>query len=201
MDELPAAKKALRERMLAARLAMGAEEQAKKSERICADIESLPGYRDAASILFHMPIRGEVDIKPLIRRALADGRKCALPKCAPGKTLRQFFISDIERDTAPGLWGIQEPVEGRARECTGRPFSVILVPGVAFGRDGGRMGYGGGYYDRLLAAHDKALKIAPAFALQVLDDLPMGPMDGLVDVVVTEDEIIDCREAGGDRHG
>jgi 5-formyltetrahydrofolate cyclo-ligase len=202
MDELPAAKQALRGRMLAERLAIGAKDHAEKSASVCAAIESLPEYGDAACILFYMPIRGEVDIKPLISKALAEGRTCALPKCAAGRRLRLFFIKDIMRDTAPGTWGIPEPVEGRARECTGGPFSVIMVPGVAFGRNGARLGYGGGYYDGLLSAQGKAsLKIAPAFAMQVLDDLPMGPLDGLVDIVATEEGIIDCRKAGGVKHG
>jgi 5-formyltetrahydrofolate cyclo-ligase len=202
MDELPAAKHALRESLLAARLAIRAEEHAEKSAAVCAAIESLPEYGDAACILFYMPVRGEVDIKPLMDKALAEGRGCALPKCAAGRRLRFFHIADIDHDTAPGMWGIPEPVEGRARECTGEPFSAIMVPGVAFGRRGGRLGYGGGYYDRLLATLGKSpIKIAPAFALQVLDDLPMGPLDGLVDIIATEEEIIDCRKAGGDRNG
>jgi 5-formyltetrahydrofolate cyclo-ligase len=195
------AKKAVRERMVSIRLAMDMDERSGKSTEICSRIEGMPEHvRQASPVLFYMPIRGEVDILPLLQKALEEGRRCALPKCAPGGKLRLYFISNLERDVAPGMWGIPEPVEGRARECTGETFSVIMVPGVAFSRRGERVGYGGGYYDRLLASSgSKSLKIAPAFVMQILPVLPNGPLDGLVDIIATENEIIDCRNAGGNK--
>lgn len=206
MDELLAAKQSVRERMLAARLAMDAGERSRKSLAICSLIEGMPEYRRrtsrTSSVLFYMPVQSEVDILPLLEKALAEGRRCALPKCAPGQSLRLFFITDLERDVAPGAWGIPEPVETCACECTGEPFSVIMVPGVAFSRRGGRIGYGGGYYDRLLASRGSgSLKIAPAFSMQVLPELPNGPLDVLVDVVATEEEIAYCRKVGGEYNG
>jgi 5-formyltetrahydrofolate cyclo-ligase len=202
MDELLEAKRTVRERALDARLSLAGDERAGKSSLICSAIEGILEYANASAILFYMPVRGEADILPLLRKALAEGRTCALPKCAPGRSLRLFSVTSLESDLAPGRWGIPEPVEGRAREYTGRHFSVIMVPGVAFDRRGSRIGYGAGYYDRLLAARcGGSLKIAPAFAMQVLPELPRGPMDGSVDVIVTEEEIIDCRKAGGELHG
>lgn len=197
MSELTGQKKAVRERVLAARLALGEAERGQKSEAICAAIESMPEYRRASTILFYMPFRGEADVLPLLKKALSEGRKCALPKCADNFGLRFFWVTDASRDVEPGRWGILEPAEGRACECTGELFSVIMVPGVAFDRAGRRIGYGAGYYDRMLADCGNSLKIAPAYAFQVLPELPCGPLDRRVDVVATEDGIIDCRPAGG----
>lgn len=201
MDELLAAKRAVRARMLAARLAMGEDERALKSSAIRSILEGMPEYALASSVLFYMPVRGEADVLPLLQKALSEGRICALPKCAEDGKLRLFRVSDLDTGIAPGKWDIPEPVEGRARECTGETFSVILVPGVAFDWRGNRIGYGAGYYDRLLAARPGALKIAPAYAFQVLPELPCGPLDGRVDAVATEKGIVDCRKAGGKSHG
>jgi 5-formyltetrahydrofolate cyclo-ligase len=201
MSELLAAKEAVRGRVLAARLSLGEAERARLSSAICANIRRIPEYARASSILFYMPIRGEADILPLLGEALGEGRRCALPKCEGKCGLRLFWVTDAEADTAPGRWGISEPVEGRACECTGAPFSVIMVPGVAFDKRGGRIGFGAGFYDRLLGSCGGALKIAPAYAMQVLPELPVGPLDAPVDIVATEEGIIDCRRAGGDTHG
>jgi 5-formyltetrahydrofolate cyclo-ligase len=200
MDDLLSAKKAIRDSALSARNGLGNTERAARSAAICSTVESIAGYASAGSILFFMPIRSEVDIASLMLGALRRGVTCALPKCSDGRSLRLFAVSDPACDLEPGMWGIPEPKECLA-EYTVADFSVIMIPGAAFDRHGRRIGYGAGYYDRLLAAGDRALKIAPAFALQVLAALPYGPHDLTVDVIVTEDEIIDCRKAGGDKHG
>jgi 5-formyltetrahydrofolate cyclo-ligase len=122
-----------------------------------------------------------------------------LPKCAENCGLRFFWVTDVSRDIEPGKWGILEPAEERVCECTGEPFSVIMFPGVAFDREGRRIGYGAGYYDRMLArCGGNSLKVAPAYAFQVLPELPCGPLDARVDVIATEQETIRCRKAGGE---
>jgi 5-formyltetrahydrofolate cyclo-ligase len=69
-----------------------------------------------------------------------------------------------------------------------------VVPGVAFDRSCRRVGYGGGFYDRLLARTDEgAAAVAIAFSMQVVDEVPTGPLDRLVDAIVTEDGVIRCR--------
>jgi 5-formyltetrahydrofolate cyclo-ligase len=202
MDEPLASKHAIRKRILDERLSICEPERSEKSSTICSAIENLQEYAHASAVLFYMPFRGEVDILPLMQKALLRGRTCALPMCAKDRSLRLFVISDIRSDVAPGKWGVPEPVEGRACECTGEAISVIIVPGVAFDRHGGRLGYGSGYYDKLLApGGNGALKIAPAFAMQVVQELPHGPGDMPVDIIVTEEGIIDCRKAEGVYYG
>lgn len=201
MNEAVSRKAALRERLLAQRDGLGSAERAEKSAAICFAVERLGEYARAESILFYMPMRGEADVLPLIRNALKRGVRCALPRCAPGNCLRFFWVNDPLADTEPGSKGILEPKEC-LNECNVNDFSVIMVPGVGFDRQGRRLGWGAGYYDRFLAGAGRgALKIAPAFSFQVLDALPGLPHDVPVDIVVTEFNTIDCRRAGGDTDG
>lgn len=194
MDNLAGRKKAVREAVLALRSGLDEADRAARSQRICRAIESLPEYAQARSILFFMPFVGEVDISPLLRSALHHGILCGLPRCCPGCRLKLYGIGDADGDVEPGRWGILEPKDC-LNEYNVDDFSVIIVPGVAFDRCGRRLGHGAGYYDRLLAGA-KALRIAPAFALQVLPELPHGEHDAPVHIIVTEQEIIDCRGAG-----
>jgi 5-formyltetrahydrofolate cyclo-ligase len=194
MDDIPAGKKAVRDRILQARAGLGVTERAARSAAIRLSIQNIPEYAQSRSILFYMPFREEVDISPLLDSALDDGRMCALPRCAGRRSLRLFAVTDLASDLEQGMWGIREPKDC-LNECTADEISVIIVPGVAFDRQGRRIGYGAGYYDRLLAG-TRALKITPAFALQVLPELEQAAHDVSVDIIVTEREIIDCRRVG-----
>ncbi len=194
MAELVTRKKAIRKKILSARSGLDSARRADWSQKICQTIASLPVYQDASSILFFMPFGDEVDISPLLRVALGKGVLCALPRCYNAKELKLFQVSNLETDLEPGRWGIREPKDC-LNERTVHDFSVIIVPGVAFDRSGHRLGYGAGYYDRILAKA-RALTIAPAFSVQVLQDLPYGSYDVPVQIIVTQDEIVDCRVAG-----
>jgi 5-formyltetrahydrofolate cyclo-ligase len=95
-------------------------------------------------------------------------------------------VGDLAADLVPGVWGIREP----AQHCPPvDPATVdfLLVPGVAFTPSGARLGYGGGFYDRLLALLDRrTVRIAGAFQLQMVEQLPEGPQDQRVSKIVTE---------------
>jgi len=103
-------------------------------------------------------------------------------------------VQDLRHDVAPGVWGIREPVVERCiKEDALGTVGFILLPGVAFTREGGRLGYGGGFYDKLLARipHRPAL-VAGAFALQVVQEIPLESTDRKVEWLVTEVETIRC---------
>lgn len=202
MDDLISGKKAIRERILKERVELCKAEREEKSAAICASLESIREYANARSILFYMPIGGEADITPLIRKALKSGRVCALPKCASNRSLRMYTISCLESDVSPGAMEIPEPEGDAACECFPDDLSVLIMPGVAYDRLGHRLGRGAGYYDRLFAGGGRTtLRIAPAYAFQVLPELPHEPHDAPVDIIVTEEEIIDCRKGRGEYHG
>jgi 5-formyltetrahydrofolate cyclo-ligase len=110
------------------------------------------------------------------------------------KHLDIYKVQDLQKDVAPGAWGIREPVVDRCiKEEAPGTVDLILLPGVAFTREGVRLGYGGGFYDKLLAQlpHQPSL-VAGAFALQVVQEIPREVTDRNVGWLVTEAETIRC---------
>ena len=100
---------------------------------------------------------------------------------------RYVLFQSIYDDVVPGVWGILEPDPARCREATIDEADFVLMPGVAFDRSGGRLGYGGGFYDRLLAGADTGLsKVAAAFSIQVVDAVPTDSHDVRITTLVTE---------------
>ncbi|MFO1206734.1 MAG: 5-formyltetrahydrofolate cyclo-ligase [Burkholderiales bacterium] len=124
--------------------------------------------------------------------ALADGKWLVLPRVNCGERRFDLFaVSDLEAELAPGVWGILE-VE-RCATVAATAVDFVLVPGLGFDGDGGRLGYGGGFYDRLLVAMTTATRVAAAFSAQVVDAVPMTAHDQRVELVVTEDGLLRSR--------
>lgn len=186
------AKRSLRERVIAARDAVAPEQRAEASAAIAARIAALPSFERASVVLLTLPFRSEWDATLLARRALASGKRVAVPRVDPvARMLRVLLIKDLQRDVEAGYRAIPEPRTG----CAGialEEIDWVLVPGVAFDAAGRRLGYGGGYYDRLLPLlRPKARRIAGAFDVQFVDAVPAAPHDITVDCIVTENRMID----------
>ena len=180
------AKRAMRERILAARDALPAEERDEGSRASAARIAALPSFVRARCVLLTLSFRSEWDTGTLIDAALAAGKTVALPRVdGATRMLDLHAVADVARETAPGYRGIPEPLQGRPRvEATAVDF--VLVPGVAFDATGRRLGYGGGYYDRLQALlPPEAARIAGAFELQLVTQVPAAPHDLIVDAIAT----------------
>lgn len=174
---------------------MGETERAHLCDQIAARLFKLDAYRTASTVLTYMNFGAEFAAEIFVRQALRDGKRVLLPKVnRDTKQLNVYFITDLARDVAPGLWGIPEPLVERCTEVDElASIDFILLPGVAFGRDGARLGYGGGFYDKLLARlpHQPVL-VAAAFVLQVVEDIPLEATDRKVQWLVTEQETIRC---------
>jgi 5-formyltetrahydrofolate cyclo-ligase len=181
------AKSALRRLILAKREAQPAETHAAASRSIAERISMLPAFAAARTILLTLPFRGEWDTRPLAQAVIAAGKTVVVPRVdGVARMLDLHSIADLDRDLVAGYQGIPEP---RA-DCPRVPrdaIDFVLVPGVAFDQAGRRLGYGGGYYDRLLPLLSKrAARIAGAFELQLVDLVPAAPHDIAVDAIVTE---------------
>ena len=185
------AKRALREQLVAARDALPAPLHATASTAIAAGIACLPSFVAAQRVLLTASFRSEWDTLPLIRAALAAGKTVALPRVdATARMLELRAIRDPATDVAPGYQGIPEPGPGCPAIAAGA-IGWVLVPGVAFDAAGRRLGYGGGYYDRLLPLlAPGAVRVAGAFDLQVVARVPAAPHDLAVHTVVTETRTI-----------
>lgn len=184
---LRVAKEALRARTIAAREALAAPEHAELSQAIAARVAALPAWKRAEAVLLTLPIRSEWNTRLLAAAALASGKRVILPRIdLPRRMLALHRVNDLVRDVVAGRHAIPEPRPECERVA---PDAVdwVLVPGVAFDPGGHRLGYGGGYYDRLLPlVPPSAAKVAGAFDLQVVDAVPHGAHDFPVDAIVTE---------------
>ncbi|HEX2391275.1 MAG TPA: 5-formyltetrahydrofolate cyclo-ligase [Casimicrobiaceae bacterium] len=186
-------KRALRERLVAQRDALGAEARAEASQAIARNIASLEGYGSARVVLLTLPFRSEWDALLVARHALAAGKIVVAPRVDPtARTLRPLRIVDLDRDVESGYRGIPEPCATCAAVAL-QTIDWVLTPGVGFDAAGRRLGYGGGYYDRLLPLLPRAAsRVAGAFEVQLVDRVPAAPHDIGVDCIVTEQRIIDC---------
>ncbi len=182
--------------------ALSLEERYKKSAVIQSRLLSLPQFIAARTVSLFASCRSEVLTEAIIRESLSLGKVPALPITdLARKQLILSSITDYDNDLAPGTWGILEPKPDRISPITPDELDLVIIPGAAFDRQGRRIGYGGGFYDGLL----KSMKvrkpaIALAFALQIVDEVPFDPShDQPVDMIITEEEIIDCKEERNNR--
>jgi 5-formyltetrahydrofolate cyclo-ligase len=187
------AKRALRERMVADRDALAPAARDQASAAICDRILALPSFAGARRPLLTLPFRSEWNTRALLEAALARGSEVLLPRVDEAtRMLDLFVVEDIDRDTAPGYCGIPEPRQSLARR-TIRDIDFVLVPGVAFDARGHRLGYGGGYYDRLLVLLRQGVpKVAGAYDCQIADAIPHAPHDLAVDTIVTPSRVIEA---------
>jgi 5,10-methenyltetrahydrofolate synthetase len=189
-------KAALRRAVLLSRDALPRGERALLSARIVTTILDLPTYQEADVVLAYASFGTELQTDELLRRVLADGKTLVLPRVERGG-LGLYEVRNLAGDLAPGTWGIREPEPDRCPRADAGGVGFALIPGVAFDRRARRLGYGGGFYDRLLAGDlpEGTPLVSGAFEVQILDEVPTDPHDAPVDVVVTEKEVY-ARDGG-----
>ena len=133
-------------------------------------------------------IAGEISTRPVLDCARAAGRRLLWPRVNPQGEL-EFAACPGWEALRPGRYGVLEPPAELAAEPLG-PDVLVLVPGLAFDRTGGRLGRGGGHYDRALARRRGARSFGTGFAFQVVEELPLEPWDARVDALLTEEGIL-----------
>ena len=181
-------KKVLRKQVLESRSNLPSEERKRKSREIERRLFSTREFQEAGTILFFASFRSEVETGDMIRRALALGKRVVLPK-VKGRELALFRITDFDKDVAPGAWDIPEPAKGTPSEL--QDIDLIVVPGAAFDEQGNRLGYGAGFYDKLLLDYRKTT-IALAFEVQIIPTVPADQHDIPIKKIVTENRIIEA---------
>ena len=176
-------KKALRREIGAKKRAMSAEEIERASARLAEKFFQTELYRQAKAIYGYLSYNQEVRTEPILRRAQADGKRVAVPKVY-GDEMRFLWLDDLQQ-VAPGAYGIPEPIADGpvAMDET----ALVLMPGLAFDPEGHRLGYGGGFYDRYLAAQPNHPLVALCYSFQLLDHLETEAHDVPVDLVVCDD--------------
>jgi 5-formyltetrahydrofolate cyclo-ligase len=199
-QEVPAATKAgVRRALLASRRGLSPEERAEKSRRICAACRELPAFRDASIICSYVNFRDEVETGELVRSLLDAGRRVAVPAHFHGVDLPLVF-SELRSwsELAPNHFGIPQPPRDKLRILPVAAISLFLVPGAGFDLSRRRLGYGLGFYDRVLPnASPGVLKVGLAFEAQVIERVPTDEHDVPMDLIVTEQRLITAPPSPG----
>lgn len=209
-------KQGLRQSIIAARQIMAAAERAECSREITLKLLNLPSYKSAETVLGYMSFGAEFETGAWVQQSLRDGKQVLLPRVnSATRQLELFQVVDLQQDVAPGKWDIAEPLPQRCRRVEdSERIDFILLPGVAFARDGSRLGYGGGFYDKLLericldthrllphpspppvgegTKARQPVLVAAAFSMQLVAEVPQETTDRKIEWIVTENEVIDC---------
>ncbi|QWR76212.1 5-formyltetrahydrofolate cyclo-ligase [Candidatus Magnetomonas plexicatena] len=185
-------KAALRKRMLSVRDSLNLEDRSQRDEMIKENLFSLAKLQAAACVMFFASFKTEPDTFPMIKRALDMKKVVVLPKVDREKhILEAYKINDLN-SLKLGYMGILEPDSAQSEPIDGNSIDVIVMPGAAFDRAGGRLGYGGGYYDGFISALSKRpYLIAICYAEQVVPIVPVESHDVRVNKIVTDFEVID----------
>jgi 5-formyltetrahydrofolate cyclo-ligase len=194
MTRMSSDKAELRARMRAARGRISSAVRAGLSRSIEDRLFSLLEMAEPQRVLLFYSFGSEVVTRGMLDRVLAEGKTLLLPFLDQG-VMEAAEVRPAE-DLVPTSYGPHEP----SRRVAVDPGSVdaVVTPGLAFDRRGRRLGYGGGHYDRYLSRlGPAALRVGVGFSAQVVDRVPAGPGDQRVHLVVTDAEVIDCRQAPG----
>ena len=185
-------KAGLRKELLGRRDRIPPEVRKAKNRMIRETLLSLEEFKSSGIIFFFASFRTEVDTTELIKISLSMGKHAVLPKVNPDMhDLLLFEVGDFA-DLTPGYMGIPEP-SAAAEQVGINDVDVVIIPGAGYDASGNRVGYGGGYYDRLLAGLQRDIPIiAPAYEEQILDSVPSEPHDIRVNLIVTDRRIIRC---------
>jgi 5-formyltetrahydrofolate cyclo-ligase len=173
-------KKELRRVIRERKRAMTEAEIQAKSERLGQLLRQSEAYRQAKTIYGYLPYNQEVRTVAMLEQAIRDGKRIAVPKCY-GDEMRFLWMEDLSK-VEKGYAGIPEPIaDGPVADD---PTALVLMPGLAFDGDGRRIGYGGGFYDRFLAAEPNHPTLALCYDFQMLPKLDTEEFDIPVDTVI-----------------
>ncbi len=186
----------IRKNLLRTRLSLSESEVEYKSDRIAPFVINLQYYKSAEKIALYYPIKNEVKTEGIFRHAREQGKKVYLPRI-DGSILRYHEIYD-SRSLISGKFGIFEPTL-KSPEISTEDIDLVIIPGVAFDYSGARIGYGKGYYDRILKRISREKRVALGYIFQVLDKIPTTDADTSLGFVITEKGIISCVKGEGGR--
>ncbi|MCX8196882.1 MAG: phosphoribosylglycinamide formyltransferase [Candidatus Micrarchaeota archaeon] len=173
------------------------EHYKQKGHRLCLAIMDrflrLPEFEKAGCVLLYASKGSEVHTSDIIRSALSLGKKVVLPVTNLEKhELELYQIGSIE-ELVPGAFGIPEPPRAERKRVSPQEIELAVIPGISFDMRGYRIGYGKGYYDKLLP-QIKGKKVGLAYEIQIMDKIPNEAHDIAVDIIVTEERVIRCNK-------
>lgn len=185
------AKRELRGRAREAMAGLPAVRRAEASRAACGLVQEQAWFARAMAMMVYSPLPMELDIRPLVESALRAGRVVCMPKVGwEGRSLTPVAIRSLDDLVEGERFGLREPRAG-ARVVNKDMLDLVIVPGLAFDTEGGRLGRGAGFYDRFLSGlGPRAVKAGVAYEAQVFAMVPTEPQDVRLDVLVTEARVL-----------
>lgn len=180
----------LRETFRAKRVALSPEVKAEMDSKICQRLVSLVSVRYADEVLSFSPLAGEINVTEFNQSVLKNGKQLYLPRCVKGTPEMNFHIVSGLDELEKGSFSISEPSESAPIwENSPEKRAVVIIPAMSYDKNGYRLGYGKGYYDRHLSSKN-AVKIGVCYTDFISKSIPRGRYDLSVDIIVTEKGII-----------
>jgi 5-formyltetrahydrofolate cyclo-ligase len=192
--EIVELKKQIREESHARRNAQ--ENKDDLSRQIVAQFRGLPEYQRAHTIMYYLDVRSEVRTRHDLQDAIAGDKKIVVPYCVDG-FLHLFHLTSLD-ELEVGMYKILEPKtelrDVAHKKVDPKELDLVMVPGVAFDKRGGRMGHGKGYYDKLLEhVRPEVPLVALAFECQLFPEIPVAPHDVFMTKIITEKAVYEGR--------
>ncbi|MFH1077304.1 MAG: 5-formyltetrahydrofolate cyclo-ligase [Pseudomonadota bacterium] len=192
MEDLFSRKAAARRQMLDIRKKLTRKQREHKDAAIQESLFSFANFREARVVFFYVAMQYEVATQDMIQKSLLFEKEVTVPKVDPiGRQISIFRLRDMNCDLVPGYKGILEPDTTRTKQISIDQIDLAIIPGVAFDSRGGRLGQGGGYFDRFMPALSATTrKVGLAYECQIISQVPMGSHDKYVDIIITEKRVI-----------
>ncbi|MGO9016048.1 MAG: 5-formyltetrahydrofolate cyclo-ligase [Dissulfurispiraceae bacterium] len=193
LSTAPKGKRLIRKEVISRRDALSLSDRKAKDESIRRRLLALPEFIKARTILFYASFRSEVDTTELLQNSILNNKTVVLPKVdMENSSLKLYEIRAME-DLVSGCYGILEPLVNESNRVRDAGIDLMIIPGVAFDEHCNRLGYGKGYYDRLLS-HKNALAVGLAYEEQIVAHIPADAHDIKMDKIITDKRVINGYE-------
>lgn len=173
-------KEKLREVMFARRKSLNHKEKRKHDKDICESLKKIILIKSPQVIHSYLPIKGEIDITPLLKWSMEKGIKVVCPKVLPKRQMSNLELISF-KEIEVGPFRTIHPAGGIEYDGI---IDLIILPGLAFDNSFNRLGYGGGYYDRFLVKHPDAYKVAVLYSFQLIESVPVEDHDVKMDQLI-----------------
>ena len=180
----------LRRKLMDCLLAMPSEQRSERSRKACRNLVSIEQFQSASTVMMFLSLPHEVDTSEAILHAWQLGKAVAVPKISwQQRHMIPVRINSLETGFSTGASGLRNPISGLPVPF--EEIDLVVTPALGFDKKGNRLGRGGSYYDRFFAnAELKADRCGFAFAVQLLDTIPVTEHDEPVEILITDKEIM-----------
>ena len=183
----------LRHQISSRLIKLSEKQRMQQSKKACQFLLETEQFKNASVVMLYLPLPHEVDTTPVILTAWQKGKTVAVPKISwQQRHMLPVEITSLESGFSTGESGLKNPITGVPTPI--EDIDVVVTPGLAFDKEGNRLGRGGSFFDRFFGSKGlHAIKIGFAFSQQRTEDIPTEDHDMKVDMVITDEGVINCK--------